>query len=271
MPVIPSVFQPIRANDYQQRPIKAYKRYRIKSTGFNTTLGYFRHSGLYSKATPHIFSNTGLGVGTLSYPINTETNTNQHVVWNTINHRYYKNHNPAQSADFLDISQQQRFIWSSASIFTYPYGAVGEKIKHELNEVEPEYIKSQKFSNPFKHIYYNILLKENLNSTESIEKFLKKFKKNINLVKGDTNKTLKHTNLNKIDFAFIDGGHSYETTYNDLSILYSSMRNKSKTIICDDYADASYITQVKRAVDNFVKEKNLNLEIIKNKFALIKT
>ena len=130
MPIIPSVFQPIKANDYQQRPIKAYKRYRIKSAGFNTSSGYFRHNALYSKATPHIFSDTGLGVGTLEYPVNAETNTNQHVVWNTINHRYYKNNNPAHAADFLDISQQQRFIWYSASIFTYPYGAVGEKIKH---------------------------------------------------------------------------------------------------------------------------------------------
>ena len=147
----------------------------------------------------------------------------------------------------------------------------GEKINHELNEVEPEYIKSQKFSNPLKHIYYNFLLKENLNSRKSIEKFLKKFKKNINLVKGDTNKTLKETNLKKIDIAFIDGGHSYETTFNDLSILYSSMKNKSKTIICDDYADASYITEVKKAVDDFVKKNNISLETIKGKFALIKT
>ena len=147
----------------------------------------------------------------------------------------------------------------------------GEKIDQELNEVEPEYIKSQKFSNPFKHIYYNFLLKENLNTIESIEKFLKKFKKNINLVKGDTNITLKKTDLSRIDFAFIDGGHSYETTYNDLSILYSSMKNKSKTIICDDYMDASYITEVKKAVDNFVKENKLHLEIIKDKFALILT
>jgi len=49
------------------------------------------------------------------------------------------------------------------------------------------------------------------------------------------------------------------------------MKNKEKTILCDDYIDASYITDVKKAVDDFVKEKNLNLEIIKNKFALIKT
>ena len=147
----------------------------------------------------------------------------------------------------------------------------GEKTDQELNEAEPEYIKNQKFSNPLKHIYYNLLLKENLNSTTSIEKFLKKFKNNINLVKGDTNKTLIQTDLTKIDFAFIDGGHSYETTYNDLTMLYSSMKNRSKTIVCDDYIDASYITDVKKAVDEFVKENNLNLEVIKNKFVLITT
>ena len=156
--------------------------------------------------------------------------------------------------------------------FSYTgFDLFGEKVNLKLNEIEPEYVKSQKFSNPFKHIYYNILLKENLNSIESIKKFLKKFKKNIDLVKGDTNKTLKEANLSKIDFAFIDGGHSYETTYNDLTMLYSSMKNRSKTIVCDDYIDTSYITDVKKAVDDFVKENNLNLEVIKNKFVLITT
>ena len=156
--------------------------------------------------------------------------------------------------------------------FSYTgFDLFGEKTDQELNEAEPEYIKNQKFSNPLKHIYYNLLLKENLNSTTSIEKFLKKFKNNINLVKGDTNKTLIQTDLTKIDFAFIDGGHSYETTYNDLTMLYSSMKNRSKTIVCDDYIDTSYITDVKKAVDDFVKENNLNFEVIKNKFVLITT
>ena len=156
--------------------------------------------------------------------------------------------------------------------FSYTgFDLFGEKSEQQLSEIEPEYIKSQKFSNPFKHVFYNLLLKENLNSMESIEKFLKKFKKKINLVKGDTNKTLKLADLSKIDFAFIDGGHSYETTYNDLSTLYFSMRNKSKTIVCDDYNDATYIVEVKKAVDDFVKKNNLNLQVIKGKFALIET
>tara|TARA_B100000780_G_scaffold64117_1_gene41861 strand:- start:882 stop:1529 length:648 start_codon:yes stop_codon:yes gene_type:complete len=166
--------------------------------------------------------------------------------------------------ELLNIIHDGNFSYTGLDLF-------GEKVKQELNEVEPEYIKNQKFSNPFKHIYYNLLLKENLNSLESIKKFLKKFKNNINLIKGDTNKTLKLQDISKIDFAFIDGGHSYETTYNDLSVLYSVMKNRSKTIVCDDYIDASYITEVKKAVDDFVKEKNLNLEIVKSKFALIKT
>ena len=156
--------------------------------------------------------------------------------------------------------------------FTYlGYDLFGEKLNQHSSENEPEYIKSKKFSNPLKHFYYNIILKENLNSKESIEKFLKKFKKNITLVKGDTNKTLKISELHNVDFAFIDGGHSYETTYNDLSILFSFMKNRKKTIVCDDYMDASYITDVRKAVDDFVKKNNLKFEVIKGKFVSIET
>ncbi|MDC6482083.1 class I SAM-dependent methyltransferase [Pelagibacteraceae bacterium] len=166
--------------------------------------------------------------------------------------------------ELLNIIHHGNFSYMGFDLF-------GEKLNQTFNEVEPEYIRSQKFSNPLKHLYYNIILKENLNSKESIEKFLNKFIKNITLVKGDTNRTLKEKDLSKIDFAFIDGGHSYATTYNDLSILYSFMKDKKKTIICDDYIDASYITEVKKAVDDFVKKNNLSLKVIEEKFALIIT
>ena len=166
--------------------------------------------------------------------------------------------------DLLDQIHNGDFSYTGFDLF-------GEKIDQTLNEVEPEYVKTQKFSNPLKHFYYNVILKENLNSIESIEKFLKKFKKNITLVKGDTNITLKQNDLSKVDFAFIDGGHSYKTTYNDLSILYSFMKDKKRTIVCDDYIDASYITEVKKAVDDFIKKNRLKFEVIKKKFVLITT
>ena len=166
--------------------------------------------------------------------------------------------------ELLNTIHNRDFTYSGFDLF-------GEKVNQKLNEIEPEYTKNQKFSNPLKHFYYNVVLKENLNSIGSVKKFLNKFKKNISLIKGDTNKTLLQYDLSKIDFAFIDGGHSYETTYNDLSILYSFMKNKGKTILCDDYMDTSYITEVKDAVDDFVKKKSLKLKVIKSKFALIET
>ena len=166
--------------------------------------------------------------------------------------------------DLLDQIHNGDFSYTGFDLF-------GEKIDQTLNEIEPEYVKTQKFSNPLKHFYYNVILKENLNSIESIEKFLKTFKKNITLVKGDTNITLEQNDLSKVDFAFIDGGHSYKTTYNDLSILYSFMKDKGRTIVCDDYIDASYITEVKKAVDDFVVKNSLKFEVIKKKFVLITT
>ena len=130
MPIIPSVFQPIRANDFQQRPVKTYKHYKVLSSTFSNNDGYFRHNAIYRKHVPHIDGETGQGVGERTFPINSDDNTNQHVIWNAINHKYYRNHNPAVSADFLSIDMQQRSLWHSASLFTAPYGQVGEKIKH---------------------------------------------------------------------------------------------------------------------------------------------
>ena len=138
------------------------------------------------------------------------------------------------------------------------------------DEKEPNYLKKQKFSNPFKNIYYNYIKKENLNSYDSVMDFLKKFTKNIKLVKGNSNHVLKDINISNIDFAFIDGGHSYQTVYNDINNVINKVK-KGSIILCDDYRDASYITGVKEAVDVTVKEKKLKLEIIKDRFAKITT
>ena len=166
--------------------------------------------------------------------------------------------------ELLNIIHKGDFSYIGFDLF-------GEKINENLNEAEPEYIKSQKFSNPLKKLYYNYFKKENLNSVESIRNFLKKFENNIKLIKGDTNITLKNNIPNNIDFAFVDGGHSYKTAYSDLEALYEKMKNKNATILCDDYLDASYITETKSAIDDFVKKNNIDLKIIKNKFAMFNT
>ena len=138
------------------------------------------------------------------------------------------------------------------------------------NEKVPDYLKKKQFSNPFKNFFYNFILRENLNSFESVNKFLKKYSKNVTLIQGNSNKILKKLDLKKIDFTFLDGGHSYETVFADLNFLYSGTKlNSGSIILCDDYEDASYISGVKKAVDQFVKEKKLKLEIIEKRFAKI--
>ena len=163
--------------------------------------------------------------------------------------------------EFLNIIHRGNFTYTGIDLF-------GDEIK-DNNEKKPTYIKNQKCSNPLKHLYYNLIMKENLNSLDSVRKFLKNFEDKVNLHKGNSNEVLKDLDINKIDFAFIDGGHSYQTTLNDLEIVYENMKGKNGTIVCDDYQDASYITDVKKAIDYYVKKESLSLRIVEGKFAVI--
>ena len=94
---------------------------------------------------------------------------------------------------------------------------------------------------------------------------------NIKLIAGDTNKVLKELDLQNIDFTFLDGGHSYQTVINDLTILYEIMKDKKKVILCDDYGKESYIPEVEKAINDFAKKNNLKLNLIENRFAEIIT
>ncbi len=141
----------------------------------------------------------------------------------------------------------------------------------QKDEIEPNFLKDQKFSNPFKNIYYNFILRENLNSLQSVSKFLRKYHKHIDLIKGDTNLVLKEISILDVDFVFLDGGHSYTTVTKDLEVVYQNLKGKKKIILCDDYGTKSFIPEVKDAVDNFIKINNLNIEIIEERFAKIIT
>ena len=94
-----------------------------------------------------------------------------------------------------------------------------------------------------------------------------KFKENIKIIKGDTNKILKELNLQNIEYIFIDGGHNYNTVKNDL--FYSKkFISENGIILCDDY-DLSYAPGVKQTIDEFVKENNCKFELILDRFAKI--
>ena len=124
--------------------------------------------------------------------------------------------------------------------------------------------KHNKISNPLKNLLFNFIFKQNLNSLSSVKRFLKKFNENVTLFKGLSSEVLPKINISEIDFVFLDGGHSYETVKNDLSLILKNIK-KNKIIICDDYDQKDY--GVKKAVDelrNSVTEiKELNKRLVK--------
>ena len=120
------------------------------------------------------------------------------------------------TCDFLKEINGESFNYIGIDLFG------GEK-NNSTDEIEPKFLINQKFSNPLKNIYYNLILRENLNSLKSVQKLLKKYNNNIKLIAGDTNSVLKEIDLKDIDFVFLDGGHSYQTVYNDLTNLYEHM------------------------------------------------
>ena len=77
---------------------------------------------------------------------------------------------------------------------------------------------------------------------------MRKFKKNVRLYKGFSETELLKINMSNIDMVFLDGGHSYETVKNDISLILRGIK-KGKIIICDDYDQVNY--GVKKAVDEF--------------------
>ena len=145
----------------------------------------------------------------------------------------------------------------------------GEDVQeNNLKEFTPI---SSKISNPLKWLYFKFFLRMKPNSVEGVKLLLKKFNKSVNLYKGYSKNILNKINLKEIDFVFLDGGHSYQTVYNDLTTLYKQMKDKQKVILCDDYGKESYIPEVEKAINDFRKKNNLQLNLIENRFAEIIT
>tara|TARA_Y100000590_G_scaffold255870_1_gene287362 strand:+ start:677 stop:1318 length:642 start_codon:yes stop_codon:yes gene_type:complete len=140
----------------------------------------------------------------------------------------------------------------------------------EINtkNIEDEIPPKTTFSNPLKTFYYSYIAKEDPYSYESVLKLLKKFKSNINIIKGNSNKILQEIKIEVFDYVFLDGGHKYETVKNDLNNLTKVIKNYG-VILCDDY-NLNYAPGVKKAIDEYVLNNNFELKILRSRFAEIK-
>ena len=138
--------------------------------------------------------------------------------------------------------------------------------KNKINETE--IIPNTEFSNPLKRIYFKYIKRLDPYSIEAVEDLLEKFKKNVHLIRGNSNQVLKKINMSSIDYVFLDGGHEYETVKNDLNNCIDVVINKG-TILCDDY-NLSYAPGVKKAIIEYVSENEFKCELFCNdRFAKI--
>ena len=163
------------------------------------------------------------------------------------------------SRNVCDLLQQihgKDFTFTGIDLFTT-----------ESQLIKDEIIPQTKFSNPLKTIYYKYVVRLDPYSKESVEKLLSKYKENVNIIKGNSNKVLKEISLDKFDYVFLDGGHKYETVLSDLKSLRDVVINKG-IILCDDY-DLTYAPGVKKAIDEYVLLNNFNLKILNSRFAEI--
>ena len=135
-------------------------------------------------------------------------------------------------------------------------------------EFIPKFLsENQNFSNPLKSLVYNFLLREKLNSLKSVTKFLKKFKNNIKLIKGNSLEVLPKIDLKIFDMIFVDGGHSYETVKSELRYILKNIKNNC-LVVCDDYTLLE-TPGVKKAIDESIIEYSYTLKVVGNKFACL--
>ena len=88
-----------------------------------------------------------------------------------------------------------------------------------------EVIPEIKFNNPLKNFYFKFIKKQDPYSIDAVKDLLKKFEKNVHLIKGNSNNILKKIDMAKVDFVFLDGGHHYETVKNDLTNCSDVLKN----------------------------------------------
>jgi predicted O-methyltransferase YrrM len=153
------------------------------------------------------------------------------------------------------------------SIHGNDFKYVGLDLFGESAENVNEVIPNTKFNNPLKKIYFEYILRQDPYSVDAVTYLLKKFEKNIHLIKGNSNLLLKKMDMSQIDYVFLDGGHAYETVKNDLQYSKPVLDNNG-TILCDDY-NLGHAPGVKKAIDEFINENSLKSEIIFERFAKI--
>ena len=124
MPIVPSVFRAVRRSDIQQRPFKAFKNYLVSNVNDAIADKYFIYKASHKKFP------AAVGDDSYNYPENAIDGTNQHVVWKSIDHKYYRfPYDQSRCHELTNRNIVEKFLFMTASVLTIPYHQMGERIK----------------------------------------------------------------------------------------------------------------------------------------------
>ncbi len=142
----PGVFKPIKKGNFRVSPFQVNKQWSINNASYSSS-GYTLQQAVFRKGITPIGTTTlstyGQNYGTAGTvqhisnfygadndPINTYDQSFQHVIWHSVNHKYYKfPYDPANNLGASNRNTIEKRLFLSASNFTIPYFKVGESIK----------------------------------------------------------------------------------------------------------------------------------------------
>lgn len=123
---IPTVYAPIKRQDFTLRPVTVHKQFGISSaTLIDTSSGYNVVKGVHTSLKTPIGSYKAN-----NDPTNSFDGSYQHIVWQSYNHMYYKSpYNPLATFEHSNRRYTYKFLNYSASVFSVPYFDYGESIR----------------------------------------------------------------------------------------------------------------------------------------------
>jgi hypothetical protein len=139
---IPTVFAPIKPDDFTLRPVTVHKRIVVSSANLTDTgSGYSLVQGLHAKSTTPIGSNIAN-----NDPTNSFDGSYQHVIWKSYDHRYYRNgYDSHATFEHANRRYTWKFLNYSCSVLSIPYMDYGESIRpgslHVSNSTHAIYLK----------------------------------------------------------------------------------------------------------------------------------
>ena len=123
---IPTVFAPVKRDDFTLRPFQVHKQYRLSSVDLvDSSSGYNIVDAI------HTSLKTPIGSDRVSNdPTNSWDGSYQHVIWQAYNHLYYKfPYDPYATLEHSNKRYTYKFLNYSASVFSIPAMDFGERVK----------------------------------------------------------------------------------------------------------------------------------------------